>query len=79
MYEFMLYIDISSSRLLWLVVVAVLLKARGSVVVKALPYKPEGRGLDTRRRERFVNISLIISAVLSPGVYLASNRNEYQR
>jgi hypothetical protein len=37
--------------------------ARGSVVVKALCYKPEGRGFDSR----------------FPGVYSASNRNEYQK
>jgi hypothetical protein len=41
--------------------------ARGSVVVKTLWYKPEGHGFD------------ILPAALGPGVYSASNRNEYQK
>jgi hypothetical protein len=44
---------------------------RGSVVTKALCYKPEGRGFDTRWGE-FLNLP-------NPGVYSASNRNEYQK
>jgi hypothetical protein len=52
--------------------------ARGSVVVKALCYKPEGRGFDTRWGD-FFKIYLILSAALGPGVYSASNRNEYQK
>jgi hypothetical protein len=47
------------------------LRARGSVVVKALCYKPEGRG--------FKSIYLILPAALGPGAYSASNRNEYQK
>jgi hypothetical protein len=47
-----------------------------SVVIKALCYKPEGRGLDTGRGE-FLYL-LILPAALGPGVYSASNRNEYQ-
>jgi hypothetical protein len=35
-------------------------------MVEALRYKPEGRGL-------------ILPASLGPGVYSASNRNEYQK
>jgi hypothetical protein len=51
----------------------------GSVVVKVLCYKPEGRGLETRGGERFLSIYLILLAALGPGVYSASNRNEYQK
>jgi hypothetical protein len=40
---------------------------RGSLVVKALCYKPEGRGFE------------ILMAALGPGVYSASNSNEYQK
>jgi hypothetical protein len=53
--------------------------ARGSVAVKALCYKPEGRGLETRRGEWFLSSYLILPAALGPGVYSASNRNEYQK
>jgi hypothetical protein len=53
--------------------------ARGSVVVKALCYKPEGRGFETRWGEWFLSIYLILLAALGPGVYSASNRNEYQK
>jgi hypothetical protein len=45
---------------------------RSIVVVKALRYKPEGRELETRCGE------LIFSISLGPGVYSASNRNEYK-
>jgi hypothetical protein len=40
--------------------------ARGGAVVKALRYKPEGRGIDSRWSH------------YGPGVDSASNRNEYQ-
>jgi hypothetical protein len=43
----------------------------GSVVVKALCYKPEGQVI-------FLNF-LILPAALGPGVYSAANRNEYQK
>jgi hypothetical protein len=43
--------------------------ARGSVVVKALRYKPEGRGFET----------IILTAALGSAVYSTSNRNEYQK
>jgi hypothetical protein len=51
--------------------------ARGSVVVKAQSYKPEGRGI-TSRWGGFFLIHLILLAALGPGVDSASNRNEYQ-
>jgi hypothetical protein len=53
--------------------------ARGSVVVKALCYKPEGRGFENRWGEWFLSIHLILPVALGPGVYSASNRNEYQK
>jgi hypothetical protein len=48
-------------------------------VVKALCYKPEGRGLETRLGDWFLSIYLILPITLGPGVYSASNRNEYQK
>jgi hypothetical protein len=54
-----------------------MLEARGSVVVKELCYKPEGRGFDSRGG--FFFIYLILPAALGTGVYSASNRNEYQK
>jgi hypothetical protein len=45
-------------------------------VVKALYYKPEGRGFQTRRGERIFSI---LPATLDTGVHSASNRNEYQK
>jgi hypothetical protein len=53
--------------------------ARGSVVVEALCYKPEGRGLQTRYCELIFSICLILSAAVGPGVYSASNRNGFQK
>jgi hypothetical protein len=53
--------------------------ARGSIVVKALCYKLEGRGFETRWSEWFLSSYLILPAVLGPGVHSASNRNEYQK
>jgi hypothetical protein len=48
---------------------------RSAVVVKALYYKPEGRGLETRRGKCFFSIYLIVPAAVDPGVlYSASNR-----
>jgi hypothetical protein len=46
---------------------------------KALFYKPEGRGFETRRGEWHFSIYLILSAVRGPGVYSAANRNENQK
>jgi hypothetical protein len=48
-------------------------------IVKALCYKPEGRGFETWWGERIVSIYLILPAALSPGVHSASNKNEYQK
>jgi hypothetical protein len=47
--------------------------------VKALCYKPQGRGFETRWGERIFSIYLIFPATLGPGVYSVSNRNEYQK
>jgi hypothetical protein len=52
--------------------------ARGNVVVKALCYKPGGRGFETRSGE-FFSIDLILPAALDAGVHSASNRNECQK
>jgi hypothetical protein len=52
--------------------------ARGSLVVKALCYKPEGRGFGTHEVNEFFSIYLILPAALGPGVYSASNRNQKQ-
>jgi hypothetical protein len=55
-------------------------EARGSVVVEALYYKPEGRGFETRRDECiFFSIYVILTAALGPWVYSVSNRNVYQK
>jgi hypothetical protein len=53
--------------------------SRGSEVVKALSYKPKGRGFETRWDELFFSIYLILPTALGPGVHSASNRNEYQK
>jgi hypothetical protein len=60
-------------------VISDILGAGGSV--KALCYKPEGRGFETRWSEWFIffPIYLILPAALGPGVYSVSNRNEYQK
>jgi hypothetical protein len=52
-----------------------------SIVIKAPCYKPEGRWSETRWGEWFFffSIYLILPAVLGPGVYSASNSNEYQK
>jgi hypothetical protein len=49
-----------------------------TLMVKALCYKLEGRGLETRWGERIFSIRLILPAALGPGDYSASNINEYQ-
>jgi hypothetical protein len=46
-------------------------------VVKALCYKQEGRGFETRRGE-FLNLPNF-SGRIRPWVHSASNRNEYQK
>jgi hypothetical protein len=50
------------------------LGVRGRVVVKALCYKPEGRGFETRWGEWFLSSYLILPVALGTGVYSASNR-----
>jgi hypothetical protein len=50
-----------------------------SILVKALCYKKEGRGFETRWGEVLFSIFLILPAALGPGVYSASNRNEHQK
>jgi hypothetical protein len=52
---------------------------RGSVVVEALCYKLEGHGFETRWGEWKFPVFLILPAALGPGVYSASDRNEYQK
>jgi hypothetical protein len=47
------------------------------LVVKALDYKPEGRGLESRWGE--ILSYLILPAALGLGVHSASNRNEYRK
>jgi hypothetical protein len=51
--------------------------ARGSIVVKALCYKPESRVFDTRGGD-FLNFP-ILPAALGPGVYSVSKINEHQK
>jgi hypothetical protein len=50
--------------------------SRGSIVVKALYYKPECRWFETRWGEWIVSTYLILTAALGSGIYSASNRNE---
>jgi hypothetical protein len=52
---------------------------RGSVVVEALCYKPEGRGFETRWGEWIFSIYLIFPAILGPEAYSASNRSKYHK
>jgi hypothetical protein len=53
--------------------------ARGSAVVKALRYKPEGRGFEIRPGEWFLSSYLILPTDQGPGVFSGSIRNDYQR
>jgi hypothetical protein len=57
----------------------ILWSAHGSAVVKALCYKPEGGGFDTRWGEWIFSFYLILPSALGPGVYSTSNRNEHQK
>jgi hypothetical protein len=41
--------------------------SRGSVVVKALCYKPEGRGFEIRGGEYIFSVYLILPVTLGPG------------
>jgi hypothetical protein len=56
-----------------------ILLLRGSVVVKALYYKQDGREFETRRGEWMFSIYWILPVSLCPGIHSASNRNEYQK
>jgi hypothetical protein len=49
------------------------------IVVKALCYKPEGRGFETWWGEWFLSIYLILPVAPGPRICSASNRSEYQR
>ena len=51
---------------------------RGSAVVKALCYKSEGRGVDSRWCHWNFSLTLSFRSHYGPGVDSASNRNEYQ-
>jgi hypothetical protein len=62
-----------------IIIIAYIEGGRGSVVVKALCYKPEGRGFEIWWGEWFLSSYLILLVALGPGVYSASNRNEYQK
>jgi hypothetical protein len=48
-------------------------------VVEALLYKPEGRGFNSWLGNGIFSMYLILRAALRPGIYSASNRNEYQK
>jgi hypothetical protein len=75
----MLYIIIcDSQKLLYFSMDVIWGGARRSIMVKALCYIPEGRGFETRWDEWFLSNYVILPATLDPGVYSASNRNEYQ-
>jgi hypothetical protein len=52
--------------------------ARGGVVVKALRYKPAGRGFDSRWCHWNFSVTESFRSHYGPGVDSASNRNEYQ-
>jgi hypothetical protein len=48
-------------------------------VVKAMSYKPEGRGFEARGDELIFSIYLILPAALGTGFHSTSNRNGYQK
>ena len=50
---------------------------RGGVVVKALRYKPAGRGFDSRWCHWNFSVTQSFRSHYGPGVDSASNRNEY--
>jgi hypothetical protein len=52
---------------------------RSSVLVKALCYKPGGRGFETRWGELIFSIYLILAAALCPVVHSTYKRNEYRK
>jgi hypothetical protein len=51
---------------------------RGSIVVQALLQAEKSSVRDLVRHLNFINFYLILPAALDPGVYSASNRNDYQ-
>jgi hypothetical protein len=51
------------------------MEARGSLMVEALCFKPEGGGFQTRLGECIFSIYLTFPAALGPGICSASNRN----
>jgi hypothetical protein len=53
------------------------LGARGPVVVKALRYKPAGRGVDSRWYHWNFSFTYSFRSHYDPGVDSLSNRNEY--
>jgi hypothetical protein len=53
--------------------------SRDRIVAKVLCCKPEGRGFELLWGEWIFSIYLILSATLGPGIYAASNKNEYQK
>ena len=55
-----------------------LLGAHGGVVLKALRYKPAGRGFDSRWCHWNFSVTYSFRSHYGPGVDSASNRNEYQ-
>jgi hypothetical protein len=59
--------------------ILVYIRACGSVVVKAPCYQLEGRGFKNRWDDWIFSIYLILPDTLGPGIYSASNRNEYQK
>jgi hypothetical protein len=52
--------------------------ARGGVVVKALRYKPAGRGFDSRWCHWNFSVTKFFRSHYGPGVDSSSNINEYQ-
>jgi len=51
---------------------------RGGLVVKALSYKPAGRGFGSRWCNWNFSVTYSFRSQCGPGVDSASNRNEYQ-
>ena len=54
------------------------IEASGGVVVKALRYKPAGRGFDSRWCHWNFSVTQSFLLHYGPGVDSASNRNDYQ-
>ena len=52
--------------------------ARGGIVVKALRYKPAGRGFDSRLCHWNISVTYSFRSLYDPGVDSASNKSEYQ-